>query len=273
MKKVLLFLLALFLGFGVSGAKATEFNLTAGKGTTIGPSASTQGAIFVEFDDAMQETVSSGTGVIDPFLTIKGEPKDWEHGFSTDAYPVLDTHRDVWNHAIQLRDLYQSAYNPDYPGYFEFLLDINQNGSELITQHELQVWMVPEANGGAIDYLGSNGMGGLFDTTTGNTLVWDLDAGPDGDCSILMDYSIWSGSGQNFDVGFYLPFDTFDGWSMDDYVYLYAYFGMLGGVGSPSNDGFEEYALRGNPVPEPATMFLFGAGLAGLVGFRRKFKK
>lgn len=28
-----------------------------------------------------------------------------------------------------------------------------------------------------------------------------------------------------------------------------------------------------NPIPEPTTMLLFGSGLIGLAGFRRRFKK
>jgi hypothetical protein len=31
--------------------------------------------------------------------------------------------------------------------------------------------------------------------------------------------------------------------------------------------------LRIDPIPEPTTILLFGSGLVGLAGFRRRFKK
>jgi hypothetical protein len=37
--------------------------------------------------------------------------------------------------------------------------------------------------------------------------------------------------------------------------------------------GIKIQGTPGAPVPEPATMLLFGSGLAGLFGFRRKFRK
>lgn len=43
--------------------------------------------------------------------------------------------------------------------------------------------------------------------------------------------------------------------------------------GIPVGEG-SDVAIPGNPVPEPTTMLLFGAGLVGLAGFgRKKFKK
>ena len=47
-----------------------------------------------------------------------------------------------------------------------------------------------------------------------------------------------------------------------------------GGDNSYSIGEFQAFGeIQSNPVPEPATMFLLGSGLAGLAGFRKKFRK
>lgn len=46
----------------------------------------------------------------------------------------------------------------------------------------------------------------------------------------------------------------------------------IGGVNTPF-DGWDNFDLNMKPIPEPATMFLLGSGLIGLVGYsRKKFK-
>jgi len=267
LKKLLLYgLCATMLLVGASGAGSALIDLSPARGTTV----LYDGAAFIEFTEAMQATVSSGTGVIEPFLTI--QKKTLETGFNSDASPlVLNTTRPKWNHSLQISDLVSSPI-PGYSSSYEFLLDINEpaGGKSLITQHELEVWVVPFSGGGAIKtYSGIAAAGG--------TRIWDLDKLQDS--QIQYDYDLWQGSGQNMDAAFLLPASLFAGYAADSYVYLYAQFGTLNGVGFaadisnfPSEAGFEEYALResGAPVPEPATMLLLGCGLIGLAGFGRK---
>ena len=64
---------------------------------------------------------------------------------------------------------------------------------------------------------------------------------------------------------------SFQGIIPEDYDVLVLGFIMGGTSGLRGIDNIELCATA--PVPEPSTMLLLGAGLLGLVGFRKKFKK
>lgn len=259
-----LFTSILAMGFVFSApivAGAYTIDLTQGTKLTA-DSDTWNGAIFTTITNDTQIPTSSGTGVIDPFLTIRKTPT--EEGFNSDYLPLVqDTQRPKWNHSIQVSDLFE--YTPGMTGYYEFLLDINEPAAHpknLITQHELQVYVADNSVGGSIAT--------FADLQTNATLIWDLD-GPE-ESEVIYDYNIWEGSGGGMDAGFYLPTSLFSSYDANDYVYLYAKFGNSG---YKSEAGFEEYILRvgGAPVPEPATMLIFGTGLATLAGLRRRRKK
>lgn len=255
MKKLLgCFLCVMLLGFWVSNAGALSYDQQS-----YGGSFTVNGGIFYTPTVADQETVSSGSGVIDPFLTI--QMKGYEEGFNTDYRPLpLDTKRPKYNHSIQVGDLIEGTGT--YSGYYEFLLDINEaKSTPLITMHELEFYLADTGDISSYPLAGAS-------------LIWDLDAGVDN--QVQLDYTLWKGSGNNIDLFVYIP-QTLFGTDDNKYVYLFSAFGS---TPNPSDAGYEEWVQREGgegfppPVPEPATILLLGSGLIGLAGLgRKKFKK
>ena len=200
---------------------------------------------------------STGSGSINSFVRIQEANADVVEGYNADARPVMPqvNTSGTFTHDVVLGSV--ATVNLSGLNYYEFILDINQKNSDpLLSLDKLQIYTRGTARGTA------NTLAAL--SAAPSVLRYNLDAGADSE--ILLDYSLNSGSGSG-DMFAYIPMSVFG--ANTDYVYLYSQFGGKGGA-YVNNDGFEEWAYRTAPVPEPGALALLTLGGMGFFASRRK---
>jgi len=248
-------------------------DLTPPGSTTIS-STSASGSGFVVASNEVQPT---GTGVINPFLTI--QQNGFERGFNTSIGLPLDTKRSGggFTRAIQLGDI--ASVTIGGTEYLQFLLDVNQVANGNLSLNQVQIFTSPADLGNSSFTLteASPNNAAILSFGATNNEVFRLNNFQNNGTDLATNTEIWIDSGHGSgsgDMFLYVDASLF-GSDPNAYVTLFSQFGRPSGT-FDSNDGFEEWATRQSntpvqsvPVPPAIFMLLSGAPLL-LLGFRRR---
>ncbi|MFH1282033.1 MAG: PEP-CTERM sorting domain-containing protein [bacterium] len=269
-KRLIILAFGFMLLLNIPSAQATMLDLT-----TIDADGWIGDAYFLQINPQ-----STGTGVIDSFVEI-GDARQSTDEFDVAYADVVEAYNttvngtfdngssDNFNHEL-LFSLVPSVELDDGEFYRQFLLDVNQNSglgdtARYISLDEIQVFLSSDPNQDVESFDGD----GIVELEDSELLYW-MDE--EEDSWVKLDYELNAGSGSG-DMFLYLPEELFEEFYGDDpdneefqYVYIYSRFGE----NFTNNDGFEEWAVQKDIVPEPTTISLLGLGLLGLVGSRKR---